>query len=203
MGELAALRGDDATARDLFRQVVDADPTSIRDRLLLADALLALDDPAGVIDLLAQVPDVDGVLVRRVLAARALGQNADATAAADALGRRVRLNLDLGLTAHAREEAMYFLGIADDPAMALVRAKVNWDLQHEIEDARLLLQAAQAEARVLPWRWWGSTLVSNWHRSASCWQRCRRFMYSEEAARCCGLAVWVLEWPVHGGWPYE
>ena len=58
---------------------------------------------------------------------------------------------------HAREETRYFLEIAHDPAVALERAKINWALQHEIEDAQLLINAAvyggqpQAAKPVLDW----------------------------------------------------
>ena len=60
------------------------------------------------------------------------------------MASRVKQNLQLGLNAHAREDAMYFLWLAKDPAQALERAKVNWTLQHEIDDARLLIDAADA-----------------------------------------------------------
>ena len=60
------------------------------------------------------------------------------------LAKRFKLNLDLGLTAHAREEGQYFLKIAGDPVQALARAQVNWALQHEYDDARLLMDAAVA-----------------------------------------------------------
>ena len=105
--------------------------------------------------LLAEAPPTDGVLLRRALAARALGApdgEAEAT-----LAQRVRLNLDLGLDAHAREDATWFLRLADDPARALDRARANWALQHEVEDAQLLIDAAVAAgepgeaAPVLAW----------------------------------------------------
>jgi hypothetical protein len=80
--------------------------------------------------------------VRRVLAARGMGQDLpDVTAR---LAVRAQRSIDLGLVAHAREEAMYYLLIADDPARALERARVNWGQQHEYDDARLLIMAANA-----------------------------------------------------------
>lgn len=143
-GEIAALNGDDAAAVSYFKTVIDADPAVIRERLLAADGLLRLHQPQGVIDMMAAAPPVDGVLLRRALALRALGNSAAAAPIETELARRVKLNLDLGLTSHAREDGLYFLLIADDPAAALERAKVNWTLQHEIEDARLLIDAASA-----------------------------------------------------------
>lgn len=141
-GEIAALQGDDAAALTFFNAVIAADPSVIRERLLAADALLRLDDPQGVIDVLAAAPAVDGVLLRRILALRALGDPAAAAPLETELARRVQLNLDLGLTSHAREDGLYFLLIANDPVAALERAQANWALQHEIEDARLLIDAA-------------------------------------------------------------
>jgi len=143
-GEIAALQGDDPAALSYFNGVIAADQTVIRERLLAADVLLRLSRPQGVIDILADAPPVDGVLLRQVLALRALNDTAAAAPLETELARRVTLNLDLGLTSHAREDGLYFLLIAADPAAALERAQVNWALQHEIEDARLLIDAATA-----------------------------------------------------------
>ena len=125
--------------------VVAADPLALRERLLLSDLLLGSRRPQEVLTLLEPAPEVDGVLIRRVLATEMQGGRA--TAEREELARRFKLNLDLGLTAHAREEARYFLEIAGDPALALARAEVNWALQHEVEDAQLLVDAAVAAGR--------------------------------------------------------
>lgn len=146
LGELAELNNDNATARDYLQQVLVLDPKSIRDRLILADLLLQDGMADQVAPLLKDAPPTDGVLIRRVLAAQAL--NTDSARDRADLAKRFQLNLDLGLTAHAREEARYFLDIAKDPAMALQRAQVNWALQHEYEDARLLIDAAIAAGQV-------------------------------------------------------
>ena len=82
------------------------------------------------------------MLLRCALAARAEGE-VDAQAEA-AVADRVKINQDLGVDAHAREDAMYYLLIADDPAKALDRARVNWTLQHEIVDAQFLIDASVA-----------------------------------------------------------
>ena len=144
MGEIAGLQGDTAAAKAHFAEVIAEDPLALRERLLLADLLLGEKAATEAITLLAPAPEVDGVLIRRVLAAQMLGDKALAEQATSELDRRFRLNLDLGLTAHAREEARYYLQIAGDPELALKRAIVNWDLQHEIEDAQLLIDAAVA-----------------------------------------------------------
>lgn len=144
IAEIALHQGDDAKAKTHFQAVLDDNPLALRERVLLADLLLEDGKAQAALDLLAPAPDTDGVLIRRVLAARALRDTAGAQASVTVLDSRFTLNLDLGLTAHAREEALYFLTVAGDPEQALARAIVNWDLQHEIEDAVLLLQAAEA-----------------------------------------------------------
>ena len=144
LGEIAALQGDDATALTQFAAVISADPDVIRERLLAADILQRQSQFQEVMDILAPAPAVDGVLIRRVLALRGLNAADDAAPLIAELGRRVAQNLELGLTSHAREDAMYFLLIAGDATAALDRATVNWALQHEVEDAQLLIDAAKA-----------------------------------------------------------
>jgi len=156
-GEIAKLQGDNQTAKTHFADVLAGDPLALRERLLLADLLLKDKAAAEVLVLLETAPDVDGVLIRRVLAAEILGDQKMADTAKAELDRRFQLNLELGLTAHAREEARYFLEIAGDPERALQRAVVNWNLQHEFEDAQLLIDSAvaaqnpKAAAPVLAW----------------------------------------------------
>ena len=143
-GEIAALQGDTAAAEEHLAAVVAANPMALRERLLLADLFLADGRAAQALTILEPAIPADGVLIRRVLAARVTGDaDLDQTATAE-LAMRFKLNIDLGLTAHAREEALYYLRIAKDPDMALRRAVVNWNLQHEIEDAQLLVDAAMA-----------------------------------------------------------
>ncbi|WP_156317494.1 tetratricopeptide repeat protein [Cypionkella psychrotolerans] len=144
LGEIAALQGRNDIAAQHFTALLAMDPSDIRVRLMLADLLIQDSKHEDVLALLTPAPDVDGVLIRRYLAATSLKQADIADPAKAELGRRVRLNLDLGLTAHAREEAQYFLLVAPDPAQALARAQVNWALQHEIDDLRLLIAAAVA-----------------------------------------------------------
>ena len=144
IAEVALHQGDIARAQAQLQAVLAENPLAQREQVMLADILLRQDQPQAVLGLLTAAPDTDGVLIRRILAMRALGDAGGATSLTAVLNQRFTLNLDLGLTAHAREEALYFLTIAADPARALARASVNWELQHEIEDALLLLQAAAA-----------------------------------------------------------
>jgi tetratricopeptide (TPR) repeat protein len=139
MGEIAMLQGETAQAEALLTRVIAEDPGALREQLMLADLLLADGRQAAVMTLLQAAPDTDGILIRRVLA----GGDPDGSARRT-LATRAQRSLDLGLAAHAREEGQFFLLIAQDPARALERAQANWALQHEGDDARLLLQAADA-----------------------------------------------------------
>lgn len=144
LGEIAMLQGNAEPAKANLQAVLADNPFALRERLMLADLLLQQGAAQAVTDLLQSAPPVDGVLIRRALAARASGDTTAAQQAQDEVAARVRQNLQLGLKAHAREDAMYFLWLAGDPAQALERAKVNWTMQHEIDDARLLIAAADA-----------------------------------------------------------
>ncbi|MEO8241429.1 MAG: tetratricopeptide repeat protein [bacterium] len=157
LGEIARLQDQPDKAVSYLTEVVTADPYALRERLMLADLLLAQGKPGEVLSLLQDAPPVDGVLIRRALAARGTGDRAAATLTETDLAARVKLNLQLGLNAHSREDAMYFLLLANDPVQALERAKVNWALQHEFEDASLLLAAADVAgqpAEALPVLQW-------------------------------------------------
>lgn len=142
LGEIALMQGDLAKGETHLRTVLADDPTAQREQLMLADVLLAQGRADQVSSLLANAPETDGVLLRRVLAARAMGQ--DLPDVVVTLRTRAQRSIDLGLVAHAREEAMYFLQIANDPVQALERAQANWVQQHEYDDARLLIMAADA-----------------------------------------------------------
>ncbi len=144
-GEIAMMQGDAATAERHFRTVLADDPGAQREQLMLADILLGQARPVAVITLLQSAPDTDGVLIRRVLAARAQGQDLPDVVAT--LATRAQRSLDLGLVAHAREEAMFYLQIAHNPAQALERAQANWASQHEFDDARLLILSAAAAGK--------------------------------------------------------
>jgi hypothetical protein len=144
IAEIALHQGNRALAETQLKAVLADNPLALRERVMLSDLLLQSGQPKAARDLLVDAPDTDGVLIRRILAARALGDTAEDARLVAILDKRFALNIDLGLTAHAREEGLYFLTVAHDTAKALTRAKVNWALQHEVEDAVLLLQAAEA-----------------------------------------------------------
>jgi tetratricopeptide (TPR) repeat protein len=145
LGEIALMQGDATTAERHLTRVLKDDPGAQREQLMLADILLEQGRTDEVLAILRSAPDTDGVLIRRVLAQRALGQ--EDPKIVTILANRAQRSLDIGLIAHAREEAMFYLLIADDPAQALERSRANWGLQHEFDDARLLILSADAAGR--------------------------------------------------------
>jgi tetratricopeptide (TPR) repeat protein len=171
LGEIALMQGDFAIAETHLRTVLADDPGAQREQLMLADLLLQQGRADQVKTLLLSAPDTDGVLIRRVLAARAKGGDADDLV--QTLAARAQRSLDIGLVAHAREEAMFYLLIANNPAQALERAAVNWDLQHEVDDARLLIRAADAAGKpqaalpVLDWMQTAGVDIPTLHIPAS------------------------------------
>jgi predicted Zn-dependent protease len=157
MGEIAALQGRRDLAQAHLEAALAEDPDALRLRMMLADLLLERGDNAAALQLLDEAAEVDGILLRRAVAAERLDQSALSDTARTQLSRRFRQNLDLGLTAHAREEARFYLEVERDPRLALSRAQANWEIQREIEDAQLLIDAAiaadqpAAAAPVLAW----------------------------------------------------
>jgi predicted Zn-dependent protease len=145
LGEIALMQGNPAMAEVHLAAVLAADPGAQREQLMLADLLLDQGRADEVTTLLQSAPDTDGVLIRRVLAARATGSDLPETVTL--LANRAQRSLDLGFVAHAREEAMFYLMIAGDHAQALERAQANWAQQHEYDDARLLILAAAAAGK--------------------------------------------------------
>lgn len=108
-----------------------------------ADFLLDQGRPAEVIERLRHDIESDGLLLRLVLAEKALnskelpGHQAMLKARFDAAALR-EINL------HRREEGRFQLVILGDVSLALRLAEENWQVQKEPWDARLLLEAALA-----------------------------------------------------------
>lgn len=143
LAEISARLGQAAQAEQHFRQALSL---GLDDTFLLAayaDLLLDLQRPREVVALLKERYASDGLLLRLVLAERALGLPEAAARTATLAARYAAARLR-GDTAHEQEEARFMLetGQAAQPALAL--AVDNWRLQREPRDARVLLQAALA-----------------------------------------------------------
>jgi tetratricopeptide (TPR) repeat protein len=85
----------------------------------------------------------DAVLLRRVLVEKALGSKTYQMYR-DQMQSRIAASHARGDTVHRREEAMFALSVLKEPKDALKLAKANWLVQHEPQDAKILLEAAIA-----------------------------------------------------------
>jgi hypothetical protein len=142
LAELAIQRGDDALAEQHLRAVLAMSPNDAYALAALADTLIAT-DPTAASALLAGHEQVDNLLVRRAIAEHtARGPEANTLAAM--MRDQIAAAATRGDSIHQREEAMFALAVERDATRALRLARENWDVQKELADARLLVEAAAA-----------------------------------------------------------
>jgi tetratricopeptide (TPR) repeat protein len=142
LGEIAARRGDLATAETHLRDALRAAP-DLYATTALADVLIDAGRHAAVRELLGDAPPADAARLRLAIAERALGRST-ATSHVASLRASFERSRARGDTAHRREEARFALALAGDVRAALALARENWQEQRESADARLLLEAALA-----------------------------------------------------------
>jgi tetratricopeptide (TPR) repeat protein len=140
-----------------FVQAIRADPDSIRSAALYADFRLRRSEYEEALDALRGKPPTDAVLVRRAIACSQLKKSGCLLRSRRSLQAHLLSEKKIGSFAHAREEARYLLDVEGKPLEALERARLNWTLQREFEDADVLLRAARgaddmaAEEMVKSW----------------------------------------------------
>lgn len=145
LAELHVRLGEEAGAERHFRAALAGAPDDVRLLAIYADFLLDGGRPDEVVALLAGHEQVDGLLLRLAIAARAVG-SAGAAGHVAALRARFDAARARGDRVHLREEARFELEVERDAGAALQLARANWDVQHEPADARVLLEAALAAA---------------------------------------------------------
>ncbi|WP_431477104.1 tetratricopeptide repeat protein [Massilia eburnea] len=141
-GELAARGGDEARAEARFRQALDLAPD---DSYLLgayADLLLDQGRHAEVQALLREHLRIDGLLLRHTIASH-VSVPTEANALAE-LQARFTAAARRGEAIHQREQARFELHLRHSARAALELALVNWQVQKEPADLRILLEAAVA-----------------------------------------------------------
>ncbi|PXX45103.1 tetratricopeptide repeat protein [Undibacterium pigrum] len=155
LAEMAARLGDVKAAEAWYQTALSlASP----DSYLLAsyaDFLLDQQRPAEVVKLLKDKTRVDALLLRYALALQAQ-KSSLAAAQINLLDQRFEAAMLRGDTVHQREQARYELHLKNNPAIALKLAQLNWAIQKETADLRILLEAAaahepQAAAPALTW----------------------------------------------------
>lgn len=149
-GEIASRRGDAATADARFRAALALDPADAYLAGAYADFLIDAGRHADAVRLLESRTRHDALLLRLVIAEKALPERRERCDADRAeLAARFDATRRRGDTVHRREEARYALEVEGDPARALAIARANFAVQKEPADARILADAARA-ARAAP-----------------------------------------------------
>lgn len=146
LAELAERLGRNDDAEHWYRQSLAMDPADSYALSAYADFLLDRGRAADVTALIAADTPIDGLLLRRVQADRALDADA-ARAGIEALAARFDALRERGDRVHHREESRFRLALAQQPAAALDLARENWAVQKEPLDARIALEAALAANR--------------------------------------------------------
>jgi tetratricopeptide (TPR) repeat protein len=156
LAEMAARAGDVRGAESYFKQALAFDQ---RDSYLLAawsDFLLDQGRATEVVPLLKDKTRADALLLRYALALQAV-KSPLASAQIDALRARFDAAMLRGDTVHQREQARFELVLRNRPAQAVQLAKLNWAVQKEAADFRILADTAaasgDAEARTLVTDW--------------------------------------------------
>ena len=143
LAETAARTG---TIREAEVSFSEAFKVGIKDQYLLgaySDFLLDQRRYQDVISLLQSETRADGLLLRLALAEQALQLPAFKNHTAE-LTARFAASRERGTNLHIREEARFTLVLLYDAKLALPLAQVNWNVQREPADARILLESALA-----------------------------------------------------------
>ena len=144
-GEIAARRGDTASAEKHFARALASDATDSYLKGAYADFLLDQRRYAAVVALLRNETRNDALLLRLALAEKQLPEHALAFARhRDELAARFEAARRRSDTLHLREEARFALEIDGDARRALPLARQNWAKQREPADLRILAAAADA-----------------------------------------------------------
>lgn len=155
LAELAIMRGDPAAEVHL-RDALELDPDDAYARGLLFDVLFEAHRNGEASKLLERREDVDALLVRLAISEHAL-RSTDAPRLAGLMRDKIAAAAQRGDRVHLREEARFALLVDRDVPKAIQIARDNWDVQKELADARLLVEAAvaggdrAAAAPVLAW----------------------------------------------------
>ena len=135
--------GNPAAAEAAFRQALALGSADVYLQAAYADFLLDRGRAAEVLALLKGRGRADVLLLRQVLAAKAVADPAAATLAQELAARFAAAKLR-GDTSHQKEESRFVLALQGDAARALALAQQNYAVQREPADARILLEAALA-----------------------------------------------------------
>jgi len=156
LAEMAARAGDTRAADSYFKAALSVDHA---DSYLLAaysDFLLDQHRAPEVASMLKDKTRNDALLLRYALALAAMN-SPDAASQVDALRDRFDAAMLRADTVHQREQARFELMLRKNPALAVKLAKLNWAVQKEPADFRILAECAaasgDADAKALVAAW--------------------------------------------------
>ena len=143
LAEMATRQGDAVAAQKYFASALAFDGA---DSYLLgaySDFLLDRGRAPEVVALLKDKTRVDALLLRYALALKATN-SPQAPRQTEVLRARFDAAMLRGDTVHQREQARFELTLRNDAKIALKLAKLNWAVQKEPADLRILLESAGA-----------------------------------------------------------
>ena len=135
--------GDVSSAERSLRRAVTTNPADYYARFALADLLLDRNRAGEVVQVLADLPRNESVLMR-LAESQALLHVGKANPYLLTLTERLDAARARGERIHARDLARVKLKLMGDPTGALQAARDNWNQQHEPVDARLLVSCGVA-----------------------------------------------------------
>lgn len=142
LAEIAVRTGDGKLADEAFAKALAASPDDYL-RGAQADFWLDQNRAPEVISALRDYTSADALLLRYALAEKQVNAPDLANQIAE-LRARLEATRHRTNNLHAREEARFLLSLGADEKRALELAKINWNVQHEPADVRLLLECALA-----------------------------------------------------------
>jgi predicted Zn-dependent protease len=143
LAEVELRLGHDAAAEAAFKRALALDITDGYLLAAYADFLLDARRPAEVLSLLRGRERSDLLLLRLAMAAKTTGAPEAAAWSGDLSARFDAARLR-GDTVHQKEEARFALVVLGDVPRALKLARLNFDVQREPVDARVLMECAIA-----------------------------------------------------------
>lgn len=146
LAEMAERKGDVEAAEDYYQKAL---ALKLRSGYLLGAYADFLQDQARyneVIELLKNETRADGLLLRLARAEQQLNLP-EADTHIDILKARFAASKMRGDTTHQGDEARFLLYLLQQPEQALALAKLNWAVQREPRDARILLESALASGK--------------------------------------------------------
>ncbi len=146
LAEMAERKGDIEQADAYYRKALNL---KLRNGYLLGAYADFLQDQARYSEVVALLYDetrADGLLLRLAKAERQLNSS-EADTHIDILKARFAAGKMRGDNTHQGDEARFLLYLLKQPEQALTLAKLNWAVQREPRDARILLESALAAGK--------------------------------------------------------